>query len=181
MAPKTSKSPKSKKLGPIFASNNFLADFSITKYDSDVQIMAAILAKSDLYVYFLCSSSNTPVRYITKAYSTAAYYKETNTLSFLLVDGKTTGTISRYSFVSALGGHQNIRELPLVYEPLPSDADLSSFLEDIGYENSPPNMGDIKKAKFPASWHMAVHFVLWCLSGKTGGIDAIVKDLLKLL
>ena len=28
---------------------------------------------------------------------------------------------------------------------------------------------------------MAVHYVLWCLSGKMGGGDAIVKDLLRLL
>ena len=181
MAPKTSKSPKSKKSAPIFTSNNFLADFSISKYDKDVQIMAAILAKSDLNVYFSCSSDNTPFRFITKAYSTADYDKETDTLSFLIVDGKTTGTISRDSFVSALGGHQNIPELPPVYEPLPTNAELSSFLEEIGHEDSPPNMGDIKKAKFPAPWHMGVHFVLRCLSGKTGGTDAIVKDLLRLL
>ena len=71
--------------------------------------------------------------------------------------------------------------MPPVYEPLPSDDDLSAFLLEIGYEDSSPNMGDIKKAKFPAPWHMAVHFVLRCLSGKTGRTNAIVKDLLKLL
>ena len=68
-----------------------------------------------------------------------------------------------------------------MYESSTRDDDLSAFLMEIGYEDSPPNMGDIKKAKFPASWHMAVHFVLRCLSGKTGGTDAIIKDLLRLL
>ena len=63
---------------------------------------------------------------------------------------------------------------------MPNDAELSTFLEEIGYEDSPPNMGDIKKAKFPAPWNMAVPFVLRCLSEKTGGTDAIVKDLLRL-
>ena len=62
---------------------------------------------------------------------------------------------------------------------MPSDEQLSSFLEDICYEDDPPALGDLKKVKFTA--HMVVHFVLWCLSGKTGGIDAIVKDLLRLL
>ena len=102
------------------------------------------------------------------------------TLSFLHVNG-TQSTITRDLFMSTLGGHQNIPELPPVYEPYPNDVDLSSFLKEIGYEDSPPNMGDLEKAKFPAPWHMALHFVLRCLSGKTGGTDAIVKDLLKLL
>ena len=65
--------------------------------------------------------------------------------------------------------------------PLPNDEDLSSFLVEIGYEDTPPNMGDLKKAKFPAPWHMVVHYVLRCLSEKTGGTDTIVKDLLRLL
>ena len=59
MAPKSSKSPKSKKSAPIFASNNFQADFSLHNYDQDVQIMAAILAKSYLNVHFQCSSTHT--------------------------------------------------------------------------------------------------------------------------
>ena len=139
MAPKTSKSPKSKKSAPIFASNNFLPDFSLPNYDQDVQIMAAILAKSDLNVYFACSSTHTPVRYITKAYTTAEFDKETDSLSFLLVDGSSE-TLSKLKFVSALGGHQGIPELPPVYEPLPSDEDLSTFLMEIGYEESLPIM-----------------------------------------
>ena len=96
------------------------------------------------------------------------------------MDG-TTETLSHYRFVSLLGGHEGIPELPPVYKPLPDDEDLSSFIEDIGYEDSPPSLGDLKKAKFLAPWHMAVHFVLRCLSGKTGGTDVIVKDLLRLL
>ena len=111
--------------------------------------MAAFLAKSDLNIYFQCSSSHTPIRYITKAYTTAEYTKETDTLSFCLVNDELE-TITKDTFVSALGGHQGIPELPPVYEPMLTDAKLSSFLEEIGYEDSPPNMEDINKAKFPA-------------------------------
>ena len=180
MAPKPSKSPKSKKSASVFASNNFQADFSLPNYDQDVQIMAAILRSSDLNVYFQCSSTHTPIRYITKAYTTASFDKETDSLSFKLVD-ESSVTVTKLKFISALGGLQSIPELPPMYKPLPTDDDLYTFLVEIGYEDSPPNMGDIKKAKFPAPWHMAVHFVLQCLSGKTGGTNAIVKDLLKLL
>ena len=142
--------------------------------------MAAFLAKSDLNIYFQCSSSHTPIRYITKAYTIAEYTKETDTLSFRIVNDDLE-SITKDNFLSALGGHRGIPKLPPVYEPMPTDAQLSSFLEEIGYEDSPPNMGDIKKAKFPTPWHMVVHFVLQCLSGKTGGKDAIVNDLLRLL
>ena len=85
--------------------------------------------------------------------------------------------------MSLLGGHDGIpaSELPPVYESSPTDDNLSSFLEEIGYEDNPAPLGDLKKAKFLAPWHMAVHFVLRCLSGKTGGTDAIHKNLLRLL
>ena len=142
--------------------------------------MAAVLAKSDLNVFFQCTSTQTPIRYIHHTYHSAQYEKETDTLSFKLVDGSFE-ILSRYTFVDHLVGHEGIPELPPVYEPLPTDEDLSSFLEEIGYEDSPPDLGDLKKVKFPAPWHMAVHYVLRCLSGKTGGTDAIVKDLLRLL
>ena len=142
--------------------------------------MVAVLAKSDLNVYFQCISTQTPIRYIHHAYHSAVYEKETDTLSFDLVDGSTK-TLTHDRFVSLLGGHEGIPELPPVYEPLPTDEDLSSFLEEIGYEDTPPALGDLKKAKFPAPWHMAVNYVLRCLSGKTKGTDAIVKDLLRLL
>ena len=113
-----------------------------------------------------------------KAYSTVGYDKDADTLSFELINGEDS-LLTRNIFVSALGGHQNIPELPPIYEPFPSDDQLS--LEEIGYDESPPNMVDIKNARFPAPWHMSVHFMLRCLSGKTGGTDAIVNDLLILL
>ena len=180
MAPKTQMASKPKKSPSPLASNNFQDDFSLSKFEEDVQIMAAILRVSDLSVYFQCVSTQTPIRYITHAYHSAEYTKETDTISFQLVDGSTE-TLTHYRFVSLLGGHEGIPELPPVYEPMPSDDNLSSFLEEIGYEDTPPALGDLKKAKFPAPWHMAVHFVLRCLSGKTGGTVAIVKDLLRLL
>ena len=99
--------------------------------------MAAILHVSDLNVYFNCISSQTPIRYITHAYKSAEYTKERDTLSFNLVDGSSE-SLTKYRFVSLLGGHEGIPELPPVYEPLPTDYDLSSFLEEIGYEDSPP-------------------------------------------
>ncbi|KAL4556404.1 hypothetical protein LXL04_039055 [Taraxacum kok-saghyz] len=148
---------------PPLASKNFQADFSISKFEDDVKIMAAVLAKSDLNVFFNCISTQTPIRYITHAYQSAEYDKETDSLSFHLVD-ESSESLSKFRFVSLLGGHEGISELPPVYEPLPNDEDLSSFLAEIGYDDSPPNMGDLKKAKFPAPWHMAVHFVLRCLS-----------------
>ncbi|KAL4561751.1 hypothetical protein LXL04_033925 [Taraxacum kok-saghyz] len=180
MAPKTKMASKPKKSASSIASNNFQANFSLSKFEEDVKIMAAILSVSDLNVYFQCTSTQTPIRYITHAYKSVEYTKETDTLSFNLVDGSSE-TLSRYRFVSLLGGDEGIPDLPPVYEPLPTDDDLSSFLEEIGYEDTPPTLGDLKKAKFPAPWHMAVHFVLRCLLGKTGGTDAIVKDLLRLL
>ena len=110
----------------------------------------------------------------------AGYDTDVDTLSLKLINGDDS-LLTKDIFVSALGGHQNIPKLPPVYELFPTDAQLSTFLEEIGYDEYSPNMGDIKKAKFPAAWHMAVHFVLRCLSGKTGGTDAIVKDLLRML
>ena len=167
MAPKTKMASKPRKSSSLIASNNFQAEFTISNHDKDVQIMAAVLAKSDLNVYFQCASTQTPIRYIHHAYHSAEYTKDTDTLSFDLVDG-TTKTLSHFKFVSLLGGHEGIPELPPVYEPLPTDDDLSSFVEEIGYEDTPPALGDLKKAKFPAPWHMAVHYVLRCLSGKMG-------------
>ncbi|KAL4583073.1 hypothetical protein LXL04_007637 [Taraxacum kok-saghyz] len=180
MAPKTKMASKPKKSPSPVASNNFQADFSLSNFNDDVKIMAAILRQSELNVYFQCTSSQTPIRYITHAYQSAEYTKETDTLTFKLVDDSSE-SLTSHRFVSLLGGHEEIPELPPVYEPMPSDDDLSSFLDEIGYEDTPPSLGDLKKAKFPAPWHMAVHFVLRCLSGKTGGTDAIVKDLLRLL
>ncbi|KAL4564655.1 hypothetical protein LXL04_028723 [Taraxacum kok-saghyz] len=180
MAPNTKMASKPRKSASPIASNNVQADFSPSNFNDDVRIMAAILHKSDLNVYFQCISTQTLIRYITHAYQSAQYYKETDTLSFNLVDGSSE-SLTRFRFVSILGGHEGILELPPVYEPLPSDDDLSSFLEEIGHEDTPPILGDLKKAKFPVPWHMAVHFVLRCLSMKTGGTNAIVKDLLLLL
>ena len=127
MAPKSSKSPKSKKSASPFASNNFQADFSTSNFDKEVKIMAAVLAKSDLNVYFNCISTQTPIRYITHVYQRTDFDKDSNTLSFQLVDGSSE-TLSKFRFVSFLGGHEGIPKLPSVYEPLPNDEDLSFFL-----------------------------------------------------
>ena len=124
--------PKTKKSVYLLASNNFQADFSIPNFDKEVQIMAAVLAKSDLNVYFNCISTQTPIRYITKAYQTADFDKDSDTLSIQLVDGSSE-TLSKFRFVSFLGIHDGIPELPPVYKPLPNDEDLSYFLFEIGY------------------------------------------------
>ena len=183
MAPKTKMAAKSRKPSSQIASNNFQADFALKNFEgTEIKMMAAALHKSDLNVYFQCVSSQTLIRYITHAYHSAVFDKDSDTLSFKLVNDSTE-TLTHSRFVSLLGGHEGIpeSELPPVYEPYPSDEELSSFLEETGYEDSPPPLGDLKKAKFPAPWHMAVHFVLRCLSGKTGGTDAIHKNILRLL
>ena len=82
MAPKTKMASKPKKSPSPLASNNFQANFSLSKFEEDVQIMAVILRVSDLNVYFQYISTQTPIRYITHAYQSAEDNKETDTLSF---------------------------------------------------------------------------------------------------
>ena len=180
MAPKTKMASKSRKASALFASNNFQADFSGKLFEgTDIKMMAAALRKSSLNIYFQCASTHTPNRYISHAYHSSTINKDSDTLSFKLIDDSTE-TLTKYRFVSLLGGHDGIpaSELPPVDEPSTTDEDLSSFLKEIGYEDTPAPLGDLKNAKFPAPWHMAVHFLLRCLSGKTGGTDAIHKNLL---
>ncbi|KAL4567822.1 hypothetical protein LXL04_023417 [Taraxacum kok-saghyz] len=106
---------KPRKLASQIASNNFQANFSPANFeDEELKMMAAVLNASDLNVYFQCASTQTPIRYITHAYQSAEYTKETDTLSFKLVDDSTE-TLTHYRFVSLLGGHQNIPELPPVF------------------------------------------------------------------
>ena len=135
MAPKTKMVSKSRKTSTQIASNNFLADFSRKHFEgTEIKMMAAALQISDLQVYFQCASSQTPIHYITHAYHSTVIDKDSDTLSFKLVDDSTE-TLTQYRFVSLLGDHEGIpeTELPPVYEPSPTDEDLSSFLEEIGY------------------------------------------------
>ena len=71
MAPKTKMASKPKKSASPLASNNFQANFSLSNFEEDIRIMAAILKVFDLNVYFQCISTQTPIRYITHAYHSA--------------------------------------------------------------------------------------------------------------
>ena len=171
MAPKTKMASKSRKSSALFASNNFQANFSGKNFEgTDIQLMAAALRSSSLNVFFQCASTNTPQRYISHAYQSASINKDSDILSFKLVDDSTE-TLTKYRFVSLLGGHDGIpaSELPPVYESSPTDDELSSFLEEIGYEDNPAPLGDLKR---PSSRHPGTWRFILCSDASPGRREA---------
>ena len=94
--------------------------------------MVAILRKNSPKQLLHSQFTNTPVKYITHAYQTAVYDKKEDTIRFKLID-ELDSVLTRDIFVSALEGKQNAPTIPQVYDPSPSDAQISSFVEEIGF------------------------------------------------
>ncbi|KAL4579239.1 hypothetical protein LXL04_015377 [Taraxacum kok-saghyz] len=186
MAPK-SKSPATRVL---WAKNNFIAvlNNSLSTYPEEIQVMVKVLNNSFLKAPLSNTTTDVPEDYIVKAFQTAKWDSNTNIVSFKLHD-ESDGYISQELFVSALGIND---PLPPIKDSVtglisrvpfesPSNEELKRFMLEIGYSDNPPNVSDIKKAKFPVSWHYAINLIIRCIAGKTGGVDAIFKNHLWLL
>ena len=186
MAPK-SKSPTT---GVLWAKNNFVAVLNnpLSTYPEEIQVMVKVLNNSFLKAPLSYTTTDVPEDYIVKAFQTAKWDSKTNIISFKHHDDS-DGLICQELFVSALGITDPIPPIKDSETGLesrvpfcsPSDEELKSFMLEIGYSDNPPNVSDIKKAKFPVSWHYAVNLIIRCIAGKTGGVDAIFKNHLWLL
>jgi len=176
--------PKSK---PLFASNNFRAVLNPDNYDDDLKIMAVILRASDLHQPLSRFTHTIPIRCILNAYETSTYVEEDDHITVVLTNNEEV-ILDRNLFVRSLGIKEvfitqddGTKVLENPYDELATDEELVEWMKEIGFADDNPGLGDIKKVKFPHKWHFAVHLVIRCIAGKSGGFDAIVRDHLRLL
>ena len=188
MAPKKMKSQKE---GPVWAKHNLQAilDNPLSSYDERIRMMVIILRNSFLNKPLTNSTSDIPEEHIIKAFHSASYDLDSKRVNFSLFDDS-KAFITKDLYKLSIGIQDVI---PPTVDPVtgikihapycqkPTDDEVRSFLLELGYDENPPNIADIKKAKLPVQWHFAVNLLIRCVAWKTGGLDSIVKDLLMLL
>ncbi|KAL4583387.1 hypothetical protein LXL04_007958 [Taraxacum kok-saghyz] len=121
-------------------------------------------------VPFTKSPSNFPNRLLELAHNHLKYIKETDVIE-LKVTHRRYAWITKSIFLRAIGVPQNPESFTLIK---PSDDDLLSFIQDVGYTGALDNgLPDFKKSFISPHWQVIMHLLMKSLSSKTGGTNQI--------
>ncbi|GKD16302.1 hypothetical protein Tco_1205460 [Tanacetum coccineum] len=98
---------------------------------------------------------------------------ENSEVSFFVPTGDIYGEVGVNTFRNAIGAHY----LPhsSEYVAPPSIDILRPWFETIGYGETVPVKGTLKKSLIPPKWRLLMAQIIQCLGGKTGGFDQITN------
>ncbi|KAL4575113.1 hypothetical protein LXL04_021954 [Taraxacum kok-saghyz] len=174
---RSQKENSSLKVAPRVASCNLPPDLDLEKFDPVLHIMIEFLKGHPIHKP-LTKSTEFPLSIIHTAYSTAVYNSEEDCIEFNINEDNIT-KLSKYVFLKAIGFPEN-KEKTTFYEP--TNEEILSVLRQLVY--LPSRMGlpsNFRKGELPAMWRFLMHFLLRCLTGKTGGTDTVNRSFLVLL
>lgn len=85
--------------------------------------------------------------------------------------------LTKEKFMEAI----NLRVLPSTKFYTPNTIDIFAALYQIGYQAKLKGITKFKKGKLPTVWQYVFHYIIRCLSGRTGGTDNTGNPLLDIV
>ena len=126
------------------------------------------LSKHPLSFPLTKSPTNFPNRLLELAHDHLKYIKDDDTIE-VRVTNLRYAPITKSIFLRAIGVPENPESFTL---EKPSDDDLLSFIQQVGYSGTlEKGLPDFKKPFISLHWQVILHLFIKSLSGKTGGTD----------
>nr|GEV54849.1 hypothetical protein [Tanacetum cinerariifolium] len=98
---------------------------------------------------------------------------ENSKVSFSVPTGGIYGEVGVNTFRNAIGAHYLSHYSEYVASP--SIDIVRLWFEIIGYGETVPIKGTLKKSLLPPKWRLLLAHIIPCLQGKTGGFDQITN------
>jgi len=163
---------------PKIASSNFRAVFDDhPSYNAPTKLMIKHLKNHILFHLFNAFTDVVPVSALFKcALSTYRPMENPQEVHLNLVNDSLV-ILTKEKFLTSI----NLLIHPSIKIFTPSLSDITTALYQMGYQKPIRGVGEFKKNQLPAVWQFVCHFVIRCLSGRTGGIDNMGLKLLELV
>ena len=167
-----------KNQSPTITSSNFRAVFEDhPSYNEAILLMIKYLSSHPLFGAFNSFTNVVPLSTLLKCdFSTFHPNNNPQEVHLTLIDDSLV-VLTKTKFLEAI----NLRVLPSTRIYSPSANDITSTLYQMGYQKKLKSIGEFKTNQLPTVWQYVCHFVIWSLSGRTGGIDNMWLHLLEIL
>lgn len=167
-----------KNTGPSIASSNYKAILNDhNHYNEAIKLMIRYLPKHPHFGPFDVIIDVIRMPFFFKCvFSTYIPEEDLDQICFKLANDSMV-VLTKSKFLDAI----NLRVMSSNVLNKPSNDDVFKVLYKMRYRKRLKGVADFKKGKLPTVWQFVCHYLICCLSGRTGGTGAMGKQLLDLL